>query len=208
MAPTTDSTQKTIPLQLDQSVTECNFAEPHWRLSVAQYHRMIAAGILTSDDPIELLNGWLIQKMTKNPPHRIATRLVREALEAVIPKDWYVETQEPITLTDSEPEPDVAIIRGNTRDYQDCHPGPENVGLIVEVADSTLDRDRTIKQIVYANAGIDTYWIVNLVDCQLEVYTKPTPKGFQAKTVFSQGSIDIELEGQKIGTLMVDTLFP
>ncbi len=197
-----------VDLQSDQSVTALNFAEPHWRLSVAQYHQMIASGILTSDDPIELLSGWLIQKMTKNPPHRIATRLVREALEALIPTDWYVETQEPITLSDSEPEPDVAIIRGNTRDYQDCHPGPDNIALIVEVADSTLDRDRTLKQTIYAQAGIATYWIVNLVDRQLEVYTKPAPKGFQSKLIFSKGSIDVLLEGQKIGTLAIDDLFP
>jgi Putative restriction endonuclease len=215
----TDQTQRVIlseaanPIALveqlppEQTVTQ-RTTEPLWPLTVAQYHQMIASGILTSDDPVELLSGWLIQKMTKNPPHRIATRLVREALETLIPTDWYVETQEPITLSDSEPEPDVAIIRGNTRDYQDCHPGPENIALIVEVADSTLDRDRTLKQTIYARAGIATYWIVNLVDRQLEVYTKPAPKGFQSKLIFSKGSIDVLLEGQKIGALVIDALFP
>src|SRR5262245_43226358 len=90
-----------------------------WRLSVDQYHAMIWGGILTDDDPVELLEGWLICKMSKNPRHRVATRLVRLVLEGIIPEGWYVEAQEPITTTDSEPEPDVAVIRGNTRDYLD-----------------------------------------------------------------------------------------
>jgi Uma2 family endonuclease len=125
-----------------------------WRLSVGQYHEMIRAGILTSDDPVELLAGWLVYKMPKNPPHRIATRLAQEVLEAVVPTGWYVDAQEPVTLSDSEPEPDVMIVRGETRDYHDRHPGPEDVALIIEVADPTLERDREVKKILYARAGI------------------------------------------------------
>lgn len=83
--------------------------EPIHRLSVAQYRGMLEAGILKSGDPVELLEGWLVQKMTKNPPHRIATRRVRVALEALAPHGWYVDAQEPIVTADSEPEPDVAI---------------------------------------------------------------------------------------------------
>jgi Uma2 family endonuclease len=128
--------------------------EPVWRFSVAQYHQMIRLGILTEDDPVELLEGWIIHKMPKNPPHRAATKLTRNALEEIVPEGWYVDAQEPITLLDSEPEPDVVVVRGNTRDYLDRHPGSQDLALVVEIADSTLERDRTSKKRLYARAGI------------------------------------------------------
>lgn len=109
-----------------------------WRLSVAQYHQMIRSGILTDDDPVELLEGWLVLKMPKNPPHRAATRLMQDALARVVPVGWYVDAQEPITLEDSEPEPDVMIVRGETREYRDRHPGPRDVGAVIEISDTTL----------------------------------------------------------------------
>ena len=96
---------------------------------------MVRLDILSDDDPVELLEGWLIYKMPKNPPHRATTKLTRNALEAIIPGDWYVDTQEPITLIDSEPEPDVVIVRSHTRDYLDRHPSAQDIALIVEVSD-------------------------------------------------------------------------
>jgi len=122
---------------------EC-FAVPGvsiWRLSVAQYHEMIRAGILAEDDPVELLDGCLVQKIIKNPPHCLATGLVRDALEKALPEGWHVKSQDPITLAASEPEPDVTVVRGSRRDYADRHPGPADVALVVEVADTGLQRD-------------------------------------------------------------------
>lgn len=147
---------------------------PVRRWSVDEYHAMLRAGILNEEDPIELLDGWLVSKMTKNPPHRIATRRVRKALERVVPAGWYVDSQEPITLPSSEPEPDGMVIRGDSADYADRHPPAEAVALVVEVADATLEFDRTVKKAIYAGAGITAYWIVNLTDGRLEVYSGPT----------------------------------
>jgi Uma2 family endonuclease len=147
---------------------------PIRRWSVDEYHEMLRAGILTENDPIELLDGWLVAKMTKNPPHRIATRRVRKALERVTPEGWYVDSQEPITLSASEPEPDGAVIRGDSADYADRHPPGDAVALVVEVADATLEFDRTMKKAIYAQAGIPAYWIVNLIDRRVEVYSSPT----------------------------------
>ena len=144
-----------------------------WRLSIEQYHAIIQAGILTSDDSVELLEGWLVFKMPKNPPHRATTRLVRTALENILPAGWYVDSQEPITLSNSEPEPDIVVVRGDTRQYLDRHPGAEDIALIIEVSDTTLQRDRTVKKRIYARAGISIYWIVNLVEEQVEVYSQP-----------------------------------
>ena len=119
---------------------------PIYRLTVAQYHAMINAGILTEDDPVELLGGWLTHKMPKNRPHTITTHLTRRAFEAAIPTGFYVDDEEPITLGTSEPEPDVIIVRGALLDYQTAQPTGADVAVVVEVANATLDRDRTLKK--------------------------------------------------------------
>src|SRR5437667_12822944 len=109
---------------------------PIWPLTVGQYQAMLDKGIVGPDDPVELLEGVTVQKVSKSPPHRIATSATRLALEHVVPPGWYVDEQEPITLAASEPEPDVALIRGDTRDYSARHPGARVVVLVVEVADA------------------------------------------------------------------------
>src|SRR5205085_6956634 len=113
-------------------------ADPIWRLSIDQYHQMTRTGILTDDDPVELLEGWLVTKMPKNPPHRLSTQLTREALERLLPAHWHVNDQEPITTEESEPEPDITIVRGERRQYLERHPAPSEIALVVEVSDTTL----------------------------------------------------------------------
>ncbi len=184
-----------------------------WRLSVAQYHAMIRLGILTADDPVELLEGWLITKMPKNPLHRATTRFLREALECVIPSGWYVDTQEPITTPDSEPEPDVVIVRGDTRQYLDRHPGSEDVALVVEVADTTLQRDQELKKRLYGHAGISVYWLVNLAARQPEVYTEPSgPEGestYGRQRIYQlNGRVPLTIEGTEIARLSLRDLLP
>jgi Uma2 family endonuclease len=147
---------------------------PIYRLTVAQYHAMAKAGILGEDEPVELLEGWLVRKMTKYPPHTLATRLTRRAVEGILPPGWFVDSQEPVTTSESEPEPDVLVVRGDLRDFGERHPGPEEVALLVEVADSSLQYDRGTKKRIYARARIPVYWIVNLIERQVEVYTEPS----------------------------------
>lgn len=199
------------PSSVSQPIIAPN--EALWRLSVEQYHEMIRAGILTEDDPIELLEGLLIEKMPKNPPHRIATHLTAAALRAAIPDGWYVDSQEPITLEDSEPEPDVCVIRGTTRDYTARNPFAQDVALVVEVADSTLFWDRENKRRIYARAGIPVYWIVNLVDRCLEVYTNPTgataEPDYQQSQIFAVNStVPLLIEGREVEQLAVRDLLP
>jgi Uma2 family endonuclease len=187
--------------------------EPIWRFSVAQYHQMIRLGILTEDDPVELLEGWIIHKMPKNPPHRAATKLTRNALEEIVPEGWYVDALRTITLLDSEPEPDVVVVRGNTRDYLDRHPGSQDLALVVEIADSTLERDRSSKKRLYARAGIPVYWIVNLPEQKLEVYTEPIdlsqePTYQQRQDYSLSDEVSVAIEGQEVGRLTVQDLLP
>jgi Uma2 family endonuclease len=172
---------------------------------------MVRLGILSDDDPVELLEGWLVYKMPKNPPHRATTKLTRNALETIISADWYVDTQEPITLIDSEPEPDVVIVRGNTRDYLDRHPGAEDITLIIEVSDTTLERDRTSKKRLYARAGIPVYWIINLPEQQIEVYSEPVieENTYQHRQDYVlSDEVPVAIAGQIIGHLSVGDLLP
>ncbi|MEG4009473.1 Uma2 family endonuclease [Microcoleus sp. Pol11C1] len=183
------------------------------RLSIEQYHAIIQAGILTDDDSVELLEGWLVFKIPKNPPHRVTTRLVRTALENILPRGWYVDSQEPITLSNSEPEPDIVVVRGDTRQYLDRHPGAEDIALIIEVSDTTLQRDRTVKKQIYARAGITIYWIVNLVEEQVEVYSQPLVEveqpDYSQRLDFGRSAvIPIIIEGREIGAIAVDALLP
>jgi Uma2 family endonuclease len=149
------------------------------RLSVEQYHEMLRAGILTDGDPVELLDGWLVAKMNKNPPHSTVTVLLNEILLGACPAGWHVRSEQPVTLAASEPEPDLVVVRGSARDYPDRHPSPQDVALVVEVADVSLNRDQTTKKRLYAEAGIPVYWIVNLLENRLEVYTAPSGPGEQ-----------------------------
>lgn len=203
-APTLSQLHKKQPIVPDDLV---------WPLSVDQYHRMIHEGILTDDDPVELLNGCLITKMAKNPTHRASTRLTRLALEAAVPAGWYVEAQEPITLDDSEPEPDIAVIRGTTRDYLDRHPGANDVGLVIEVSDTTLERDRRLKRRIYAEARIPSFWIVNLTDRSVEVYSDPVvpheePAYLSSRTYHAGTTVPLVLDGRMEAEVPVDELLP
>lgn len=192
---------------LDEAVPDT----PIWRLTVAQYHQMVQTGILTDDDPVELLEGWLVISMPKNSPHRLATQLTSDLLAQALPVGWHVNSQEPITTADSESEPDVAVIRGNRRDYRERHPKPAEVGLVVEVLDITLQRDRTIKQRLYAAANIPCYWIINLAEGQIEVYSEPQAAGseprYNQRHDYLRGtSLPFTLDGQPVATLAVDEL--
>ena len=184
-----------------------------WRLSVEQYHEMIRAGILTSDDPVELLEGWLICKMSKNPRHTLTRQLTRQALEAIAPAGWYVNTQEPITLDDSEPEPDVMLIRGEARHFLDHHPGPGELALVVEVAEASLERDRGVKKRLYARGGIAVYWIINLRKRMIEVYSEPSgladePDYRQHQDYGLEDSVPVVVEGREVGRVAVRELLP
>lgn len=184
-----------------------------WRLNLDQYHAMIDAGILTEDDPVELLDGLLVPKRPSKPSHRLATGLVREALEHFVPDGWYVDSQEPITTAESEPEPDVAVVRGERRLYSERHPGPGDVAIVVEVSDATLERDRTLKARLYAGAGIAVYWIVNLQDQRIEVLTEPSGPseypGYQVRREYGPGeAVPVVVGRIEVGRIAVDEVLP
>jgi Uma2 family endonuclease len=170
-------------------------------------------GILAESDRVELLEGLLVAKMTKNPPYIVTTGLVQDALVACVPQGWHVSVQDPVETATSEPEPDVKLVRGARRDYLQRRPGPGDLALVVEVSDNTLKDDRTMKQVVYAAAGISPYWIVNLIDCQLEVYTDPsgpaTSPGYGHREILGPAeSVRVVVDGVDVGQISVADILP
>jgi Uma2 family endonuclease len=146
----------------------------HW--TRGEYHRMAEAGLFDGTH-VELLDGEIWNVSPQRRPHYRTIRAVAEALEAAFGEAFDVQQQAPLGLgDDGEPEPDVAVITGSWADYED-HPTPADVKLLVEVSDSTLTKDRTKKAHDYAQAGIIEYWIVNLVNRQMEIYRDPSPEG-------------------------------
>lgn len=137
-----------------------------------EYDRMIAAGMFKPGERIELVDGEILQMTPQGSAHFTAIRLAEEVLRSAFGAGFEVRAQAPLALSpDSEPEPDIAVVTGNAREYRDAH--PETALLVVEVADSTLEYDRQRKGNLYALASIREYWIVNLIEPCLEVYRNP-----------------------------------
>lgn len=183
------------------------------RFSVDEYHAMARAGILAEDDNVELLEGWLVHKMTKNPPHTATTRYTRAALGDCLPLGYFVDSQEPVTLSASEPEPDVFVVRGTPAEYKRKHPQAKDVVLVVEVADSSLEQDRTTKKRVYARDGVPVYWIANLVEEQVEVYTQPSKSqrnpDYRSKVVYHLTDlIPVVIDERTISMIKVADILP
>jgi Uma2 family endonuclease len=137
-----------------------------------EYHQLAQVGILLEDDPIELIDGQLIIAERKTPPHSVVVGLTANCLGATFGDGWYARQQAPIALDEhSEPEPDIAVVPGEPRDHFIEHPARPL--LVVEIADTALSMDRHFKGSLYARASLPDYWIVNLVDRQVEVYRRP-----------------------------------
>ena len=183
------------------------------KFTVDEYERLISTGILTQADNVELLEGYVLSKKQHNPPHAGTIAVVQAALVQLQIDGWNVRVQLPFRASTSEPEPDFAIVRGDHRSYLRRHPIASDVGLVIEVADSTLDSDRSDKVRVYARDAIGTYWIVNLVDSQVEVYTDPQPDSapptYATRNDFLPGqSIPLVLDGQTVAMISVVDLLP
>lgn len=198
------ATIQTPPIDLDPYALP---PEPVRRWTVAEYHELIRLGVLQQDDPYELIEGWLVLKMTKNPAHEFAVEYLNRFLQAHLPNEWRCRCQQSITLTDGQPEPDIAIVRGLASRQR--HPIASEVVLVIEVADTSVHRDRTIKLRSYARAMIPEYWIVNLETSTVEVYRRPTTEGSYTQTqLFRSGEVvAVELDGNTCTQLSVRSLF-
>lgn len=181
--------------------------------TVAQYQRMIESGALTPADRVELLENYVVWKTPKNPPHDGTIDLAGGCLRPVLPAGWLLRVQQTVELADGQPEPDLAVVRGAPRSFIARHPTPADVGVLVEVADSSLLRDQRDKTRMYARAAVPVYWVINLVDRRVEVYTHPSgpiaAPAYAAVHTYSLGdSVPLDLDGATVAAIPVADLLP
>lgn len=144
------------------------------KFTINEYHQLVNLGFFTENDRIELIRGEIIHMAPKRTPHSVCNSLLLGELYRILYERANVRGQEPITLLgNSEPEPDVVIAKKKADNYLSAHPIAADIILVIEISDSTLKYDKKTKLSLYAEAGINYYWIVNLVDNHLEVYTNP-----------------------------------
>ena len=176
------------------------------RWSRHRYDRAVAAGVFGADDRIELIAGEIVAMTPHGSRHATAIRLVNRALTRVFGEDCIVQCQLPLAIADdSEPEPDVAVVEGEIADYRDAHPSAAL--LVVEVADDSLRRDRTVKRRLYARCGIPEYWIVSLPDARLEVFRDPAGGDYRDVTVPRAGETTTPL-ARPAAAIAVGDLLP
>lgn len=183
---------------------------PLHRLTVDRYEAMVGSGVFSERDRFHLINGCLGTKMARKTPHVVADMLCGAALDRAMPPGWHVRPAKPLRLptVDSEPGPDRCVVRGTIRDHLARHPGPDDAALVVEVSDSSLAEDRELAAI-YGRAGVPLYWIINLVDRRVEVYSRPGPNGHAALEVLAPGhALSVAIDGQEVGTIAAAELLP
>ena len=180
-----------------------------YRMNVIEYERLVSLGAL--DDPrIELIDGYLVRKMGKKPSHVWSVDATEMGLHSLLPAGWLIRRESPVRVPEfDEPEPDLAVVKGTREDYKTRHPDPGDIGLLVDVAESSLDRDRGKKLQAYARSGVPVYWIVNLIDERIEVHTDPAIAGYRTRQDYPRGTgAPVILDGIERGCLRVDDLLP
>lgn len=193
-------------------------ADRLYRMPLDTYERLAELGLLGPADRVALLDGLLVTKMGRNPPHVVSTHLVWQALGRVVPPGWFVKKEGPIGLPagpagrDSEPEPDLSVVRGAVRDYATRHPRPADMALVVEVADSSLREDRQALA-RYAWAEIPVAWVVNLNDRTVEVYTHPSgptlPARYRTMTAYGAAdAVPVTVDGRVVGHVAAREVLP
>lgn len=169
--------------------------------TVAEYYKMAEVGILEPDDRVELIHGEILKMSPIKSFHSSIVDALNEILVLLLHGKAIVKSQNPLHIDNySEPEPDLTIAHFYTHKYRHQHPRPEDVHFLIEVADSTLQKDRKIKLPLYAEAGIAEVWIVNLKNHTVEVYTNPIAGSYQELNTLKSGdvlrfvSLGLELE--------------
>jgi Uma2 family endonuclease len=180
------------------------------RFTIDEYERIILAGALKDPNRVELLNGYVLDKLAKSPQHGYSIRKLFDRLGDLIGPGLTRRAEQPIRISDyDEPEPDVAVVRGSTEDYTYRVPRPDDAALLVEVSLITLDQDRGEKQMAYARGRIPAYWIVNLVERQIEVFSDPGSDGYGTSQIYPEGqSVPVVINGMVLGEIAVSDILP
>lgn len=178
-----------------------------YRFAPGQLAAAVARGILSDDDAAALPVGENPPPMARNPPHDSTLDLLTDAVRTVLPAGWRPREQKALTLPTGSPEPDLAVVEGPAVRYALRHPGPADVAFVAEVADSSLRFDRTEKLADYAGAGIALYWVVNLIDRRIEVFSDPDGKQYRSRRDYTAGArVPVVIRGSVVGEIAVDAI--
>ncbi len=209
-AATLSPTSSTQPLDPVPPAVVAVAGPPPYRMTFEFSQRLAASELIGEKEPVYLGRGPLVQKMTVGRPLYIAANDLAKRLERCVPVGWYVGTKQAIALNPkSLPVPDVSVVRGKLRDYPKRHPTPADVGLLVEVSDSSLSGDEDDKQRRYAAASIAAYWIVNLPGRCIDVYAQPTgPSYADHQTYGPDDAVPVLLDGVEVGRVPVREVLP
>jgi Uma2 family endonuclease len=178
------------------------------RVSIAEYEQMFNSGQLTENDRVELINGEIVEKLPVGDEHIACVRRLNRLFHKRLADQASIGIQDAILLDDSEPEPDGSLLRYRADEYQSGKARPQDVYLLVEVADSSLDYDRETKLQLHARNGIQEYWICNLVDRQIEIHRGPLSTGTYAEsTIYRRGATIAPLAFPGVGVRVEDILW-
>lgn len=159
-----------------------------WRFTLDQYHRMGETGILHEDDRVELIEGEIVEMTPIGPRHAWCVALLVQRLTLALGFRAVVWPQNPVdVLPDSEPQPDIVLLRPDSATYGTRHPEPADALLLIEVSDSSLRYDRRVKLPLYARAGVPEVWIVDLEGETIEVYLDPAAGAYRRSAVRRRG---------------------
>jgi Uma2 family endonuclease len=169
-------------------------AQTKYRFNTQQYYRMAETGVLGPEERVELLDGELLDMSPIGPFHGGVVNHLGRLFNQLCRGRWLMAVQNPLHLDDhSEPQPDLMLLHPVPDDYKARHPQPEDVFLLIEVADATLESDREKKLPAYARAGIKESWLVNLEEETIEFYREPHRTGYKSVNVLRAGSQAIPL---------------
>ena len=179
------------------------------RWTLEEYHAMIAAGILSPTDRVELLQGQIVQMSPQEPPHAATTRRASKYFDRCLGEVADIRAQLPVTLgPNSEPEPDIAIVRLDPQEYATTHPQAPDIFLLIEVADSTLAKDRREKAQTYGAAGIADYWILDVKHRQALVFREPHAGEYRVTRVLAASEAIAPLAFPELVVQCSDLLLP
>lgn len=158
------------------------------RFTTREYEQIIAAGVIAEDDRVELLEGEIVEMSPLGPRHAACVARLTSQLYKLGYADIIIRVQDPVRLADySEPQPDIAVVQRRADYYSDSHPEPEDILLLIEVAETSLSYDRDLKLPLYARASIPEVWIVALLPQVIEVYRSPGDNGYDETQQFRRG---------------------